>query len=160
MTDHHLINIILPGITPRICQAMAHYEDLRSDPSKWKEKLLYMDFITTEFEKKEPHNRNKGQGKKHSIDQRIQVRGGEAGSERKKGEFVHKEVWNKRKQEGRCIKCGRSNHQARDCEALLRAKTRPCYGNANREPVQKKWKFNRGHLKITELSSDEDVGNQ
>ena len=34
MTDHHLINIILNGITPRLCQAMADYEDLRSDPSK------------------------------------------------------------------------------------------------------------------------------
>ena len=49
MTDHYLINIILDGITPRLCQAMARYENLRSDPSKWKEKLLHMDFITTEF---------------------------------------------------------------------------------------------------------------
>ena len=29
MTDHHLINIIWNGITPRLCQAIAHYEDLR-----------------------------------------------------------------------------------------------------------------------------------
>ena len=60
MTDHHLINIILNDITPRLRQAMAHYEDLRSDPSKWKEKLLYMDFITTKFQKKEQDNRSKG----------------------------------------------------------------------------------------------------
>ena len=60
MTDHHLINIILNGITPRLCQAMAHYEDLRSDPSKWKEKLDHVDFITTEFQKKEQDNRGKG----------------------------------------------------------------------------------------------------
>ena len=34
MTDHHLINIILNGITPRLRQAIAHYKDLHSDPSK------------------------------------------------------------------------------------------------------------------------------
>ena len=53
ITDHHHINIILNSITPRLRQAMAHYEDLRSYPSKWKEKLLHMDFITTEFQKEE-----------------------------------------------------------------------------------------------------------
>ena len=92
MTDHYLINIILNGITLLLRQAMAHYEDLRSDPSKWKEKLLHMDFITTEFYKKEQDNRSKGQGKKCGLDERIQLRGGEAGSEKKKGEFVPKEV--------------------------------------------------------------------
>ena len=35
MTDHHLINIILNSITPRLRQAMVHYKDLRSDPSNW-----------------------------------------------------------------------------------------------------------------------------
>ena len=34
MTDQHLIDIILNSITSRLRQAMAHYEDLRSDPSK------------------------------------------------------------------------------------------------------------------------------
>ena len=96
---------------------MAHYEDLHCDPSKWKEKLLHMDFITTEFQKKEQDNRSKGQGKKRRLDERIQLRGGESASEKKKGEFVSKEVWDKRKIEGRCMKCGRSNHQARDCKA-------------------------------------------
>ena len=61
MTDNYLINMILNSITPRLHQAMAHYEDLRSDPSKWKEKLLYMDVITTEFQKKELDNRSKSQ---------------------------------------------------------------------------------------------------
>ena len=36
MTDHHLLNIILKDITPRLCQAMTHYEHLHSDPYKWK----------------------------------------------------------------------------------------------------------------------------
>ena len=34
ITDHHLINIILNAITPCLRLAMAHYKDLRSDPSK------------------------------------------------------------------------------------------------------------------------------
>ena len=92
MTDHHLIYIILNGITPRLCQAMAHYEDLRSDPFKWKEQLLHMAFITTEFQKKEQDNRSKGQGKKRGLDERIQLREEEAGSEKKKAQFVSKEV--------------------------------------------------------------------
>ena len=44
MPDQHLINIILYGITRCLCQGMAHYEDLCSDASKWKEKLLHIDF--------------------------------------------------------------------------------------------------------------------
>ena len=131
ITDHLLINIILNVITPRLCQALAHYKDLRSDQSKWKENLLQMDFITTEFQKKEQDNKSKGQGKKRSLDERIQLRGGETGSEKKKGEFVQKNVWDTRKEEGRCMKCGRSNHQARDCKTLSRAKTPPSFGNAN-----------------------------
>ena len=83
---------------------MVHYEDLRSDLSKWKKKILHMDFITTEFQKKEQDNRSKAQGKKGGLDESIQLRGGELGSEKKKGEFVHEEVWEKRKIEGRCIK--------------------------------------------------------
>ena len=109
---------------------------------------------------KEQDNRSKGQGKKCRLDKRIQLRGGESGSEKKKREFVPKEVWDKRKIEGRCMKCGRSNHQARDCKAPLRAKTHPSLDNANQEPVQKKRKFNREHLKISELSSEEDLGNE
>ena len=51
-----------------------------------------MDFITTDFQKKEQDNRSKGQGKKGSLDERIQLRGGEAESEKKKHEFEPKEV--------------------------------------------------------------------
>ena len=71
MTTHHLINIILNYITPCLHQAMAHYEDLRSDPSKWKEKLRQLDFITTEFQKKEQDNRSKCERKKRSLEERI-----------------------------------------------------------------------------------------
>ena len=160
MTDHHLINIILNGITPSLRQAMAHYEDLHSDQSKWKEKLLHMELITSKFQKKKQDNRSKDQGKKRGLDKRIQLRGGESGSEKKKCEFVSKEVWDKWKEKGRCMKCRRSNHQVWDCKALSKAKTPPSFGNTNQEPVQKKRKFDRGHLKITELSWEEGSGNK
>ena len=117
MTNYYPINSNLNSITPRLCQAKAHYEDLRSDPCKWKEKLLHMDFITTEFQKKEQDTRSKGQGKKCRMDERIQLRGGKSGSEKKKDEFAPKEVCDKRKMERRYMKCARSNHQARDCKA-------------------------------------------
>ena len=129
MTNHHLINIIVNGITSRLRQTIAHCEDLRSDLSKWKEKLLRMDFITTEFQKKEQDNRSQAQCKKHGLVERIQLRGGKVGSEMKKGEFVPKEVWDKRKEKGRCMKYGRSNHQTQDCKASSRAKTPPDYAN-------------------------------
>ena len=110
MTDYHLINIILNSINPSLRQAMAHYKDLCSNSSKWKEKLLYIDFITTKFQKKGQDNRSKGQGKKCGLEERVQLRGGESGGEKKKDEFVPKEVWDKHKAEGRCMKCRRSNH--------------------------------------------------
>ena len=90
----------------------------------------------------------------------MQLRGGESGSEKKKSDFVPKAVWDKRKVEGRCMKRGRSNHQARDCRAASRAKTPAFIGNANQEPVQKKRKLDGGHLKITELGSEADSGNE
>ena len=68
-----------------------------------------MDFITTKFQKKEEDNKSKGQGKKRSLDQRIQLREREAGSEKKNSEFVPKEVWDKWRIEGRYMKYGRSN---------------------------------------------------
>ena len=160
MTDYHLINIILNGIESRLWQAIPPYEDLCCNASKWKKKLLHMDFIITKFQKKEQHNVSKGQGKTHSLEEQVQLRGEESECEKKKCEFVLKEVWDKRKIEERCIKCGRSNHQARDCKASLRAKTSAFSGNTNQEPVQKKRKFNNGHLKITELGSEEDLVNK
>ena len=107
-----------------------------------------------------PDNRSKGQGKKHALDGRIQLRAGEAGSEKKKFEFVPKEVWDKRTIEGRCMKCRRSNHQSRDYKAPSRAKTSTYLGNANQEPVQKKRRFNRVHHKITRHGSEEHSGNK
>ena len=54
-----------------------------------------MDFITTKFQKKEQDNMSKGQWKKGSLEEQVQLRGGELGDEKKKAELVPKEVWNK-----------------------------------------------------------------
>ena len=77
MTDDHQMNIILNTITTCHRQGMAYYDDLQTDPSKQKEKLLHVDFITSEFQKKEQDNRSKGQGKKYGLDERMQLREGE-----------------------------------------------------------------------------------
>ena len=55
------------------------------------------------------------------------------------------------------MKCQRITNQARDCKAPSRAKTPPFPGNVNQKPVQKKRKFNKGHLNIMELSAEEDL---
>ena len=58
------------------------------------------------------------------------------------------------------MKWERSNQQAWDCKAPLRAKPSPFPVNANQEPVQKKKKFDKGDLKITELGSEKDSENE
>ena len=60
ITNHHLMHIILNSISARLRQPITYYKNLHCDPSEWKEKLLHMDFITTEFQKKEQENQGKG----------------------------------------------------------------------------------------------------
>ena len=69
MTDHHLINIILNGIPPRLRLAMAHYENLRPDPPAWRKKLLEMDVATTEFQQKDQKGKDKG--KKQRLEEKV-----------------------------------------------------------------------------------------
>ena len=68
----------------------------------------------------------------------------------------------RRKKESRCIKCGRKNHQASDCEYAWVSQTPPLKytSNHNQEPVNKKARTDKGHLRITELGSEEDSGNK
>ena len=118
-----------------------------------------MDSITTEVQKKEQDHTGKRQGKKCGLEEQVQLNREESGSEKKKREYVSKEVQDKRKIEGRCIKCRGNNHQSTDWKVLSRAKTSLFPGNANQELVQKKRKFDKGHLKIMELSLEEDSRN-
>ena len=89
------------------------------------------------------------------------MRGGEAPDKKKKeGEFVPKETWEKRRREGQCLGCGRRGHSFTECRSPPQVKTPPPRGNPNQEPIQKKRKFDKGHLKLTELGSGEDLGNE
>ena len=58
------------------------------------------------------------------------------------------------------MKCGRSTHQELDYNALSKTKTHQFPGYANKEPVLQKRKFDTAHLKMTDLSLEEDSGNE
>lgn len=58
----------------------------------------------------ELENKSKGQGKKCDLVEGIRLRGVESGNEKKKPVFVAKEVSDILKEEGRSIKCQRSNY--------------------------------------------------
>lgn len=66
-------------------QTMTHYEDLHIDPFLWNGKLLHMDFITIELQKKVENKKSKGSRKKRSLKKNIQLR---EGDNKKKGEFL------------------------------------------------------------------------
>lgn len=110
MTDYHLIYIILNSITSCLDQAMAHYEELRADAFQWKNKLVHMDLVATRFQRREQDKKPKDQEKHGCWEDQRRWRREELRSEKKKHEFVPKEVWEKRKVDRRCMKCGRSNH--------------------------------------------------
>ena len=94
------------------------------------------------------------------MEKKVQLRRGELGSEEKKEEFVPKEAYNKRKIEGKDMKCKRSNHLVRNCKVPSVAKIPLFYSNANQEPVWKKRRFNIGPCKIMEIGSKEDLVNE
>ena len=60
------------------------------------------------------------------------------------------------------MRCGKKNHKASECTvpATTRSPPTPSVVNSNQEPINKKRKFDKGHLKITELSTEEDSGNK
>ena len=68
----------------------------------------------------------------------------------------------RRKKQRRCGKYCRKNHQASDCEYGWESQTHPLKytSNLNQEPVNKKARTDKGHLRITEVGSEEDSGNE
>ena len=58
------------------------------------------------------------------------------------------------------MKCRRLNYLTRDCKAPSRAKTPLFPKNANQKPVQKQRKFNNGDVKIPNVGSEKDTGNE
>ena len=64
----------------------------------------------TKFQKKEEDNGRKGQWKWHDLEVRVQLRGEDSREEKKKSKSVAKELLDKHKVEGRCMKCASSIH--------------------------------------------------
>jgi len=54
----------------------------------------------------------------------------------------------------------RRDYGVRDCGYLSKVKTLSLPGNHNEEPVQKKRKFDKKYLKISELRSEKDSENE
>ena len=51
-----------------------------------------MDFMTTWLPKQEQDNKCNSQGKKCGLEERVHLRGGEAGDKKRKAEFLPKKV--------------------------------------------------------------------
>ena len=127
-----------------------------------------MDIITTEFQQRDKHPRqddNKDRGKKRTFEDRIQLKAGTEEKKKSSGrqrDFLPQDQIDSRKKESRCFKCGRKNHQASDCEYGWVSQTPPLKytSNHNQEPVNKKARTDKGHLRITKLGSEEDSGNK
>ena len=163
-----MINIIINKLTGPLGRSMAHYEHLWENPDEWKQQLVRKDIISTEFQRRDKHPRqddNKDQGKKRTYEDRIQLKAGTAEKKKSSGnkrDFVPQYQIDGRKKESRCVKCGRKNHQPSDCEYGCVSQTPPLKytSNPKQEPVDKKARTDKGHLRITELRSEEDSGNE
>ena len=121
-----------------------------------------MDVATTHCPCNEPSGKKEG-GKKRSLDDRIHLpedKGRQRNTER--GNHIPKEQGNRRREEGRCMRCGKKNHRASEftVPATTKSPPPPSTANSNQEPINEKRKFDKGHLKITELGSEEDSGNE
>ena len=165
--DRAIINIIITKLSGPLRRSVAHYEYLRDNPDEWRKQLVRMDIITTEFQRRDKYfrqNDNKDRGKKRTLENRIQLK---EGSENKnqsgdKRDFVQQEQIDRRMKDSRCFKCGRKNHQASECECGWVSKTLPVKynSNPNQECVNNKAQTDNGHLRISELGSEEDSGNE
>ena len=163
-----MINIIITKLSGPLRRSMAHYEHLRGNPDQWRKQLVRMDITTTEFQRRDKHPRqddNKDQGKKRTFEDRIQLQQGSEDKKKRSGDkrdFEPQEEIDRRKKDGRCFKCDRKNHQASECEYGWVSQTPPrkYTSNPNQDPVNKKARTDKGHLRITELGSEEHSGNE
>lgn len=158
--DRQLINIIISNLSPRLRTAMAHYENLRNNPAAWRQKLIEMDITDIEF-----HNRGRQQpqsesrrdrGKKRTFEERVHLKERDVERRAEKDEsWVSQAKKEKRKSEGRCMRCGMSNHIIAACPNQWR-KTPPFKQSTSSQQAHKKARTDKGHFKITELGSEEE----
>ena len=140
-----MINIIINKLTGPLRRSMTHYEHLRENPEERRKQLVGMDIITTGFQRRDKHPRqddSKDRGKTRTFEDRVQLRGGPEKKDRpqqnSEGERVPYEVKEKLKKDGRCFKCGMSNHKFDACPNKWRASTPPFRSGPNQEPVNKR----------------------
>ena len=99
-----------------------------------------------------------------TFEDSVQLRGGPVKKDRpqrnSEGERVPYEVKQKSKKDGRCFKCGMSNHKFDACPNEWRASTPTFRSGRNQRPINKQARTDTGHLRITELGSEEDSGNE
>ena len=157
--DRAMINTIINKVTGPLRRSMARYEHLRQNPDEWSKQLVHMDIITTEFQRRDKHPRqddSKERSKEGTFEDRIKLK---VGSEHKtkssanKRDFVPQDQIDSGKKESHCFKCGRKHHQASDCECGCVSQTPQMKytSNLNQEPVNKKARTDKAHLRITEL---------
>ena len=127
-----------------------------------------MDIITTECQRRDKHrdqDDNKNRGKKRTFADKIQLKGGPEDKKKKsdnKCELAPHEQIDRRKTESRCSKGGRKKYQASDCEygCVSQTPALKYNSNPNQEPRNKKARTDEGNLRIAELRSEEDSGNE
>ena len=163
-----MINIIINKLRAPLRRSMAHYEHLQEYPDEWGKQLVRMDMITTELQPRDKHDcqdASKDRNEKRTFKHRIQLKAG-SGEKKKfssnKREFVPPDRIACRKQESRCLKCGRKNQQASDCECGCASETPPLKDNRNpnQEPVNKKARTDKQHLRIIQLGFEVDSVNE
>jgi len=160
--DHQLINIMIFNLSITLRMAMAHYENLRDTTPQWRQKLIEMDIINKEFQTSNrpplqpQHNQIMQQGKKGSFKDRIHLREGAERSGDKDKEWIPAEQKDNRRKNGRCVRCGMSNHKIEACPKQWR-KTPPFRkSTTTTQPPTKKAHMDQGHSRITEIGSEED----
>jgi len=67
--EAQLINVILNGLAPKLHGHVAHYEQLQSKPSEWRQRLIEMDIISKEFSARDYQASHKPTSKKRGREE-------------------------------------------------------------------------------------------
>ena len=102
LSDLQMVDFISHGIKPSLYEDMKHYKDMRNDPDKWRHKLIEMDTSSKKSSNSAFNSASSSLAPKSAAKQY-------------RKDKISKEQMNKRKEDKRCLKCGRSNHMIKDC---------------------------------------------